>query len=476
MDPTKALRQAARDKIDAADFAGPDRTFPCDTRAHVRAAARLYGHAANPAAVKRKIIAIAKRKGFTDALPAAWTSGSGKASDMPDLIFMGSAVKALGDGKIGGHLVLYGDATTPDLSSYKDYFTASTEYDIEPGDKRSMYWAHGQDPKIGVKKIGTLTVTPDDHGLWVEGVLNLADKYEKSIYDLAEKGKLGWSSGAPSHLVTRKAVEVKGGTVHEILTWPIAEGSLTPTPADYRNRSYTIKSLHDTLFATAEDHTTKALPSGMSYDDLRVFLQDELNEDFPDTDDDGTDSWGPGLHIRDIYDDNLIYSDEEDLYRIPYTVTAGNDVQWGTPETVVRTTVYVTATDGDDDGSDDAVPMSGKQADVAALKEMLRDSMTLNDHASIVQDAMEGFAARAESLCDLSSTKAGRAMSAARHAKLTKIAAGLTTAHTATEAHLQALNDMLLSTNPDAKKDAEELDALRTQFVRLQSAQLRMTG
>jgi phage head maturation protease len=477
MDTTKAISKAQRDKIDSSDFAQPPDKYPCDTRAHARSAIRLYGHADNPAKVKAAIIRILKRKGWTDLIPAAW--GATKDMDMPDLIVMGGSVKALGAGKVGGHLVLYGDATTPDLSGYKDYFTAATEYDIEPGERRGMYWAHGQDPKLGVKKIGTLTITPDEHGLWVEGVLDMADKYQQSIYEMAEKGKLGWSSGAPSHLVARKAVEVKGVTVHEITHWPIAEGSLTPTPADYRNRTCTIKSLHESFAPTAENHTTKALPSGMSYDDLRAFLSDELNEDFPDTDDDGTDPWGPGLHVRDVYDDALVYADEEDLYRIPYKVTPGNDVVWGTPESVVRTTVYVTATDGDDDAEDadnNAVPITGMagkqaQADVTALKAMLRDSMTFSDHADVATSAMEGFVARAESLTDMS-IKAGRVISGANRDKLKRIHAGMTTAHTAMAGHLEAINDMLLSTDPDAKKDVDEIAALRMQSLRLQSRAL----
>jgi hypothetical protein len=311
----------------------------------------------------------------------------------------------------------------------------------------------------------------------------LRDEYEKAVYKMAEDGKLGWSSGTASHLVTRKAIKTDSGTVHEVLTWPLGiDASLTPTPAEPRAAAYTIKSLRDALFPPpAEDHTVKALPSGMSYDDLRAFLSDELNEDFPDTDDDGSDPWGPGLHIRDVYDDNLIYADEEDLYRIPYTVTAGNDVQWGTPESVVRTTVYVTATDGDDDAgdADSTVPMSGmmagKQADVTAIKEQLTRSMPFGVHADIATSAMDGFVTRAESLTEMS-IKAGRVISGANRDKLRQIHAGMTTAHTAMAGHLEAINNLLLSTNPDAKKDAEEMDALRTQYIRLQSAQLRMTG
>ena len=64
------IPQKERDSYDDADFAGPDRSFPVTSQAQLDAAAHLIGHAADPAAVKAKAIAIAKRKGFT--LPDAW--------------------------------------------------------------------------------------------------------------------------------------------------------------------------------------------------------------------------------------------------------------------------------------------------------------------------------------------------------------------------------------------------------------------
>ena len=68
--------KADRAKIAPEDFAGPGQTFPIVTQQDVHDAARLIGHAANPAAVKARVIAIARRKGF--ALPDAWASGGAK--------------------------------------------------------------------------------------------------------------------------------------------------------------------------------------------------------------------------------------------------------------------------------------------------------------------------------------------------------------------------------------------------------------
>lgn len=66
----KYYSQKARDKMPDADFAGPHQSFPIRTQQDVYNAARLVGHAANPAAVKAAIIRIARRKGFS--LPDSW--------------------------------------------------------------------------------------------------------------------------------------------------------------------------------------------------------------------------------------------------------------------------------------------------------------------------------------------------------------------------------------------------------------------
>lgn len=69
------IPQKERDSYDAEDFAGPDRSFPITSQAQLDAAAKLIGHADDPATVKKKAIAIAKRKGFK--LPESWQEEDG---------------------------------------------------------------------------------------------------------------------------------------------------------------------------------------------------------------------------------------------------------------------------------------------------------------------------------------------------------------------------------------------------------------
>jgi len=156
------------------------------------------------------------------------------------LVLFGGAVKALGDGRIGGYLVTYSTAQDPDLSEFRDYFTAETDFDLDDGaGKASVYYAHGQDPHLGKRRLGKATLKADDAGVWAETQLALRDEYEKKIYELATAGKLGWSSGSTSHLVERKSI----GDAHQVLHWPITEASLTPTPAEPRCGAVALKSL-----------------------------------------------------------------------------------------------------------------------------------------------------------------------------------------------------------------------------------------
>jgi hypothetical protein len=141
------------------------------------------------------------------------------------LVSFGTEVKALGDGRVAGHLVLYGDPQTKDLTG--EYFTHDTDF----GDfgKADVYYQHGADKKLGKRKLAKGELTQDELGIWIEAQLNLRDEYEKAIYSLAEKGKLGWSSGTAAHLVEKSADG-------RITAWPLGlDASLTPTPAEPRN-------------------------------------------------------------------------------------------------------------------------------------------------------------------------------------------------------------------------------------------------
>lgn len=193
--------------------------------------------------------------------------------DTDTLVYLGSPVKALGDGRVGGHLVLFSTAADPDLTG--DYFTAQTHFRLKGAPL--LLYEHGFDARIGDREIGDAEVKIDDVGVWVEAQLALRDEYERAIYAMAERGKLGWSSGSAGHLVRRRPV----GKAHEVLSWPIVEASLTTHPAEPRTLAVPLKSLYPSAdglpaspYADQLDAALAALVEctgrGRSIHDLRV--------------------------------------------------------------------------------------------------------------------------------------------------------------------------------------------------------------
>ena len=193
-----------------------------------------------------------------------------KAIDPETLVTFGAEVKALGDGKVGGYLLRYSTPKDPDLTG--DFFSKGTDVGIVDGANLPVYYQHGMDGALKNKRIGRGVVKFDDIGIWLESQLEMRDEYERAIYELAKAGKLGYSSGAAPHLVEREQV----GKACYIKSWPIAEASLTPTPAEPRNSVLPIKSLLPVTVADAE--TDKEIVTDTQQEKLTMteILTDEV--------------------------------------------------------------------------------------------------------------------------------------------------------------------------------------------------------
>jgi HK97 family phage major capsid protein len=203
--------------------------------------------------------------GQTGPIPVEHVTDPSKAIAPDSLIFNGSAVKALGDGKVGGYLVVFGSPKQTDLEG--DFFTKETNF----GGAQSspVLYQHGMDASLGLAPIGSGTLKTDDIGVWLDAQLNMRSAYERAIYGMAEAGKLGWSSGTASHLVQREPVH--GGKAYRITSWPLGlDASLTPTPAEPRTRALPLKSLNPAqtlqalLQASGEDATKSNADGGAS--------------------------------------------------------------------------------------------------------------------------------------------------------------------------------------------------------------------
>jgi HK97 family phage major capsid protein len=213
----------------------PDGSFPIMDEADLRNAIQAYGRASDPAKAKAHIIQRARALGLMDLIPDDWK----KSVDTETLVAFGNPVKALGEGKVGGYLVRFSTEADTDLTG--EWFTAKTYFGARDGDGADTLFHHGMPVKSGLEGLADRLLKPlktrkDEVGVWAETVLDMADEYERTIYQLVEAGKLGWSSGAPGHMVRK----LETG---EITRWPIAEGSLTPTPAEPRNRVLSLKAL-----------------------------------------------------------------------------------------------------------------------------------------------------------------------------------------------------------------------------------------
>jgi len=127
---------------------------------------------------------------------------------------------------ISGFLIYFGSTSDRDLEG--DYFNAQTDFDLTSRRELSLYFEHGMDSVIGRRRIGRGLITPQREGLWIDAqaVPELPARIWNSLMAMAHEGELGFSSGAPAHLVEREEGWIK--------RWPLIDASLTATPAEPR--------------------------------------------------------------------------------------------------------------------------------------------------------------------------------------------------------------------------------------------------
>lgn len=148
-----------------------------------------------------------------------------------DLPSLNTAVKALGEGRLGMYAVVWGDGKATDLS--QEYFTKETE-ELESIfksiGKLPLLFHHAMDGEMKTNVVGVVdTLKRDDIGLWAEAIVDRSNRYNATIYEMAKRGLLGPSSGT-----LPGARRADGG---EIKRWPIVEISLTPEPCEWRMRT-----------------------------------------------------------------------------------------------------------------------------------------------------------------------------------------------------------------------------------------------
>ena len=115
------------------------------------------------------------------------------------LVSYGAEVKALGDGKVGGYMIRFTDATRPDLTG--EFFTVKSDIRVPP--VMDVYYNHGLDKTLKDRVIGSAKTSRDEVGILAETQLNIRDAYEKAIYEMAQSFMLDFSSGSIPHLFNK---------------------------------------------------------------------------------------------------------------------------------------------------------------------------------------------------------------------------------------------------------------------------------
>lgn len=190
----------------------------------------------------RQIIALTMEMEPSDS-EEEYRARLAEALGRPDILVVeGTQIKSLGNGRIGGYLVVFGDPEHTDLSRFRDFFTRETDFGLEEDGtgKSIVLYHHGQDPVLGARRLGVAHLKLTDVGVWAEAQLALRDEYERQLIRLIEAGKMGWSSGTAGHLVRR--VPQPNGS-HWIAQWWLGlDASITPTPAEPRTTVLPLKS------------------------------------------------------------------------------------------------------------------------------------------------------------------------------------------------------------------------------------------
>lgn len=137
------------------------------------------------------------------------------------------AIKSIGDGRIGGYAILWGNDSQKDLDG--QYFTKDTE------DLLTVFKAMGKIPWLVqhaadevIKSVPVAEVTtldPDESGLWFEAKVIAHDLYKNYVSRLISAGKLFSSVGA-------LPASVKAEKTGFISRFAVAELSGTWSPAD----------------------------------------------------------------------------------------------------------------------------------------------------------------------------------------------------------------------------------------------------
>jgi hypothetical protein len=143
-----------------------------------------------------------------------------------------------------------------------EFFSPRTDIKARWFKERPVLFHHGMDSAIKDAELGTEEMDDEAKadGWWGTMWLDRSARYWEQVDALLRAGKMYGSSGAIAHLVRKN-------TKGEILVWPHAEQTLTPTPANPLARITASKAVPD-WSAIGADLPADLLESGEPSGDL----------------------------------------------------------------------------------------------------------------------------------------------------------------------------------------------------------------
>jgi hypothetical protein len=178
------ISQDERDKMPAEDFAGPNRSFPIQQAEDVSAASHALGRAkGNRDTIKRKIIAIAYRKGFDAQLPDDWkkkkdVKGASIFARLMEAFRVAQPANKMGANDLQRKLMEAVQEKEPGMyCSYVDSFPVTDpSHVVYSCYENTAYPSSGYQPWMMVERSFTLdadgVVTVSDSKVEVEAVVN----------------------------------------------------------------------------------------------------------------------------------------------------------------------------------------------------------------------------------------------------------------------------------------------------------------
>lgn len=164
---------------------------------------------------------------------------------------MSVSIKSITDEEVvlEGYGIIF---NTTDLHGEK--FTQETEFFLENIKSVPVLWEHNRSDLTDV--LGkAVPVRTDEVGVFFQLHLNRSNAYVEAVRQLAEKGRLGLSTGALPWTMQRDGKTIK--------QWQVCELSTTVTPAEFRTLGVSeVKALAEMISDEQLSEWAKALPEG----------------------------------------------------------------------------------------------------------------------------------------------------------------------------------------------------------------------